>query len=99
MGPNATQPLASSAAFIVLVNSGLSGGLAGLVAVALDAPGPLVGVVAAACGLAFLGISLTLAGRQYRRMQRRYVALFPTPDSSHSTRPSGEIAARLMPGA
>jgi hypothetical protein len=56
-------------------------------------------VVAAACGLAFLGISLTLVMRQYRRMQRRYVALFPTPDSSRSPQPSGEIAARLMPGA
>ena len=82
LGPNPTQPLASSWAFIVLVNSGLSGVFAGLVAVALDAPGPLVGVVAAACGLAFLGISLTLGVRQYQRMQRRYVALFPTPDGS-----------------
>jgi hypothetical protein len=99
MGPNLTQPLASSVAFIVLVNSGLGGVFAALVAVALDAPGPLVGGVAAACGLAFLGISFTLVGRQYRRMQRRYVALFPTPDSSRSPQPSGEIAARLMPGA
>jgi hypothetical protein len=97
--PNPTQPLASSAAFILLVNSGLSGVFAALVAVALDAPGPLVGAVAAACGLAFLGISLTLVLRQYQRMQRRYVALFPTPDSSRSTRPSGEMAARLMPEA
>jgi hypothetical protein len=88
MGPNPTPALASSAAFILLVNSGLSGVFAALVAVALDAPGPLVGVVAAACGLAFLGISLTLVLRQYQRMQRRHVALFPTPDSS-STRPSG----------
>jgi hypothetical protein len=99
MGPTLTQPLASSVAFIVLVNAGLSGVLAALVAVAFDAPGPLVGVVAVACGLAFLGISLTLVVRQYQRMQRRYVALFPTPDSSRSIRPSGEIAARLMPGA
>jgi hypothetical protein len=99
MGPNLTQPLASSAAFIVLVNSGLSGVFAALVAVALGASGRLVGVVAAACGLAFLGISLALVMRQYRRMQRRYVALFPTPDSSRSPQPSGEIAARLMPGA
>jgi hypothetical protein len=99
MGPNLTQPLASSVAFIVLVNSGLSGVFAALVAVSLDAPGPLVGAVAAACGLAFLGLSLTLVVRQYRRMQRRYVALFPTPDSSRSPQPSGEIAARLMPGA
>jgi hypothetical protein len=82
MGPNPTPALASSAAFIVLVNSGLSGVFAALVAVALDAPGPLVGVVAAACGLAFLGISLTLVLRQYRRMQRRHVALFPTPTAA-----------------
>jgi len=78
------------------VNSGLSGVFAALVAVAFDAPGPLVGVVAVACGLAFLGISLMLVVRQYQRMQRKYVALFPTPDSSRSTRPLGEIAARLM---
>jgi hypothetical protein len=87
MSPNPTPPLASSAAFILLVNSGLSGVFAALVAAALDAPGLLVGAVAAACGLAFLGISLTLVLRQYQRMQRRYVALFPTPDSSRSTRP------------
>lgn len=82
MGPNPTPALASSAAFILLVNSGLSGVFAALVAVALDAPGPLVGVVAAACGLAFLGTSLTLVLRQYRRMQRRHVALFPTPTAA-----------------
>jgi len=82
MGPNPTPALASSAAFILLVNSGLSGVLAALVAVALDAPGPLVGAVAAACGLAFLGISLTLVLRQYQRMQRRRVALFPTPTAA-----------------
>jgi hypothetical protein len=99
MGPNPTPPLASSAAFIVLVNSGLSGVFTALVAVALGAPGPLVGAVAVACGLAFLGVSLTLVVRQYRRMQRRYVALFPAPDSSRSPRPLGGIAARLMPGA
>ena len=99
MGPTPTQPLASSVAFILLVNSGLSGVFAALVAVALGAPSPLVGAVAVVCGLAFLGSSLTLVVRQYRRMQRRYVALFPTPDSSPSTRPLGGIAARLMPGA
>ena len=43
MGPTLTTPLATSAAFIVLVNSGLTGVLAGLAAVALDAPGRLVG--------------------------------------------------------
>jgi hypothetical protein len=99
MAPNPTQPLASSMAFILLVNSGLSGVFAALVAVALDAPGPLVGAAARACGLAFLGISLTLVVRQYQRMQRRYVALFPTPDSSRSARAFGKVASRLMPGA
>jgi hypothetical protein len=109
MGPNRTQPLASSMAFILLVNSGLSGVFAALVAVALGAPGPLVGAVAAVCGQAFLGISLTLVVRQYRRMQRRYVPLFPTPDGSTGrgdTHPATSgVAARptdastRMPGA
>ena len=83
MGPNPIwQPLASSGAFIMLVNAGLTGVFAGLVAVALDAPGPLVGAVAAACGLAFLGISIVLGVWQFQRMQRRYMPLFPTPNSS-----------------
>jgi hypothetical protein len=109
MGPNPTQPLASSVAFILLVNSGLSGVFAALVAVARGAPGPLVGAVAVVCGLAFLGISLTLVVRQYRRMQRRYVALFPTPDGStgrgDSQPAAHDVAARptdastWMPGS
>ena len=99
LGPNPMQALASSAVFILLVNSALSGVFAALVAVAFHARGPLVGAVAALCGLAALGISLTLLVRQYQRMQRRYVALFPTPDSSRSTRPSSKVASRLMPGA
>jgi hypothetical protein len=57
MGPNPIwQPFASSGAFIMLVNSGLTGVFTALVAVALDAPGPLVRAVAEAGGLAFLGI-------------------------------------------
>jgi hypothetical protein len=39
-----------------------------------------------------------LAGAAYQRTQRRYVALFPTPDSSRSTRPFGKVASRHMPG-
>jgi len=82
-GPNPMlQPLASSGAFIASVNAGLTGVFAALVAVALDAPGPLVGVAAAVCGLSFLGISLALGMRQYQRIMRRYVALFPAPDSA-----------------
>ena len=80
MGPRRmTQPLASSGAFMVFVNSGLTSVLAALIAVALSAPGPLVGIVAAACGLSFLGTTLTLGMRQYQRMRRCHVTLFPAP--------------------
>jgi hypothetical protein len=72
----------SSTAFIMLVNSGLTGVFAALVAVALDAPAPLVGTAAAACGLAFLGVSVTLASRRRRRVNRRHVSLFPAPDTT-----------------
>src|SRR5918994_6510516 len=83
MGPNPIwQPFASSTTFITLVNAGLTGVFAGLVAVALDAPGPLVGAAAAGCGLACLGISATLAVRQVGRMNRRYVSLFPASSSN-----------------
>jgi hypothetical protein len=83
MGPNPIwQPFASSTTFITLVNAGLTGVFAGLVAVALDAPGPLVGAAAAGCGLVYLGISATLAVRQVGRMNRRYVSLFPASSSN-----------------
>jgi len=82
MGPNPIwQPFASSTTFIMLVNAGLTGVFAALVAVALDAPGPLVATVAAACGLAFLGTSAALEVRRVQRMNRRDVALFPAPDT------------------
>jgi hypothetical protein len=83
MGPNPIwQPFASSTTFITLVNAGLTGVFAGLVAVALDPPGPLVGAAAAGSGLAYLGISATLAVRQVGRMNRRYVSLFPASSSN-----------------
>jgi hypothetical protein len=85
MGPNPIwQPFASTGAFITLVNSGLTGVFAALVAVALDAPGPLVGAVAAAGGLAFLGISIALSVRQVGRLRRPYVPLFPAPDTTNT---------------
>jgi hypothetical protein len=94
MGPNPIwQPFASSTTFITLVNAGLTGVFAGLVAVALDAPGPLVGAVAAGCSLAFLGISATLAVRQVGRMNRRYVALFPAPSTSNTGRGDSQAVA------
>ena len=71
------QPLASSGMFIAFVNAALTGVFAALVAVALDAPGPLVATVAAACGLSFLGISFIQGIRRWRHIQQRYASLFP----------------------
>ena len=76
-GPRAIlQPLASSGTFITFVSASLAGAFGALVAVALNAPGPVVGVVAAACGVAYFGISVMLGLRQVRRLGRRSV-LFP----------------------
>jgi hypothetical protein len=94
MGPNPIwQPFASSAAFIMLVNSGLTGVFAGLVALALGATGPLVGAVAAACGLAFLGSTGTLAARRIRRVHRHHVSLFPAPDTTSNGRSDNQPVA------
>ena len=61
IGPNAIwQRFASSTAFIMFVNAGLSGVFAAFVAAAFAAPGPVVGTVGVACGLAFLGSSAAL---------------------------------------
>jgi hypothetical protein len=65
------QPLASSTTFIMLLNAGLIGASAALVAVALDAPAPLVGAVAAACGIAFLASCAAAAVRQVQRANRQ----------------------------
>jgi hypothetical protein len=95
MGPNPIwQPFASTGAFITLVNSGLTGVFTALVAVALDAPGPLVGAVAAAGGLAFLGISLALALRQVGRLRRPYIPLFPAPDTTNTGGGDSQAVAR-----
>jgi hypothetical protein len=95
MGPNPIwQPFASTGAFITLVNAGLTGVFAALVAVAMDAPGPLVGAVAAAGGLAFLGISVTLAVRQVGRVSRRYVSRFPPSDPTSSGRGDSQAVAQ-----
>ena len=80
VGPRAIlQPLASSGAFLTFLNSGLMGAFAALVALAFNAPGPLVGIVAAACGLCFFGVSIALGRRQYQRIRRS--VLFPAPDA------------------
>ena len=83
MGPNPIwQPFASSTAFVTLVNAGLTGVFAALVAVAVGAPGPLVATVAGACGLAFLGTTAAREVRRVQRMDRRYVAQFPASDAT-----------------
>jgi hypothetical protein len=56
------QPLASSGMFIAFVNSALTGVFAALAAVALGAPGPLVGTVAAVCGLSLASPSSRASG-------------------------------------
>jgi hypothetical protein len=99
MGPNPIwQPFASSTAFILLVNAGLTGVFAALVAVAVDAPGPLVGAVAAACGLAFLGSSAALEVRRVQRMNRRYVSLFPASDTTGSGRGDSQAVGEEAQG-
>ncbi|HEY3116776.1 MAG TPA: hypothetical protein VGK54_08545 [Chloroflexota bacterium] len=69
--------LASSGTFITFFNAGLIGVFAGLVAGALSAPGPVIGVVAAACGVGFFGTTAALGVRQFRGIKQRYVARFP----------------------
>src|SRR2546430_12662340 len=68
-GPRAIlQPLASSGTFITFVSAGLAGAFGALVAVALNAPGPVVGVVAAARGAAYFGVSVMPGLREVRRV-------------------------------
>jgi hypothetical protein len=87
------QPLASSGMFIAFVNAGLTGVFAGLVAVALDAPGLVVGTAAAACGLSFLGSSFIQGIRRWRHIRQRYVALFPGSQTANAGRGDGQALA------
>jgi hypothetical protein len=84
------QPLASSGMFIAFVNAALTGVFAALVAVALDAPGSLVGTVAAACGLSFLSLSIIQGIRRWQHIQQRYVALFPGSQTTNAERGDGQ---------
>jgi hypothetical protein len=94
VGPNRIwQAFASSTVFITLVNAGLTGVFAALVAAAFDAPGPLLATVAAASGLAFLGISLALDRRLAQRVSRRRVSLFSAPSTSGTGRGDGHAVA------
>ena len=80
------QPLASTGAFITFLNSSMIGAFAALVTLAFGAPGPVVGVVAAGCGLSFMGLSVVRGYRTYRRIRRGHVPRFPSidpPAASH----------------
>jgi hypothetical protein len=89
------QPLASSGIFIAFVNAGLTGVFAALAAVALGAPGPLVGIVAAACGLSFLSLSIIQGIRRWRHIQQRYVSLFPGSETTSTGRGDGQTLTRV----
>ena len=81
VGPHqVSNVVASSGTFITVVTSGIAGAFVALIAVALGAPGELVGVVGIAGGLAFLLVSVLLGFRSFRRITRRTV-LFPSPGS------------------
>lgn len=81
LGPNqVSNVLASSGTFITFVTAGLAGAFAALVALAFNAPGPIVGVVSAGGGLSFLGIQLMLGMRQYNRVKGRSI-LFPASNA------------------
>jgi hypothetical protein len=95
IGPNAIwQRFASSTAFIMFVNAGLSGVFAAFVAAAFAAPGPVVGTVGVACGLAFLGSSAALDVRRVQRMSLRYVPLFPASDTTGTGRGDSQAVAQ-----
>lgn len=72
LGPNeGSNVLARSGKFITFVTSGLAAAFAAFVAVAFNAPGPVVGIVAAAGGLYPLLTVLMLGMRQYRQIRGR----------------------------
>lgn len=77
VGPNPRlQPLASSGAFIMVLNASLAGIFAALVAIGRDAAIPVVAGAAVVCAAAFLGASVLLGARQFKEIRRRYVPRF-----------------------
>jgi hypothetical protein len=78
VGPHQmSNVLASSGTFITVVTSGIAGGFFALIAVALGAPGGIVGVVGVAAGVVFLVGSVLLGMRSFRRLAGRTV-IFPS---------------------
>jgi hypothetical protein len=82
LGPTpVVTPLASSGAFIALLNAALTGVFAALVAVGLHAPRVVVAVAAAAGFLSFLGVTLTRGPLAFKRVAAAHVPLFPASGS------------------
>ena len=73
------QPLASSMMFILVVDAVVAGVLSGLAANAVDAPGVVVAIVAAAASIAYFTAWSWHFLRRYGAFQREYKALFPHP--------------------
>ena len=77
VGPNTrVQLLASSGAFIKVLNAGLAGIFGALVASSRDGAVPVVTATAVVCAGVFLGASVLLGMRQFTRMRKRYVPQF-----------------------
>jgi hypothetical protein len=77
VGPNTRlQPLASSGAFIMVLNAGLAATFGALVASGRGAAVPVVTTAAVVCAAVFLGVSILLGMRQFKRIRERYVPLF-----------------------
>jgi hypothetical protein len=85
VGPHQlSNVLASAGTFILFVTSGLAAAFAALVAGAFNAPGPLIGVVAAVAGLAFMAITVLNGYLQYKSIKQS--VLFPTPNAQRQPR-------------
>jgi hypothetical protein len=73
------QVLASSAMIILVVDTVVSGVLAGLIANAADGSGVVIAIAAAAAGTGYLIAWIWYTARRIMAQQRRYEALFPHP--------------------
>jgi hypothetical protein len=74
------QQLASSAMFILVVDTVVAGALAGLVANAAGASGALIAIASAAAGTCYFAAWVWYFTRRIRAGDRQYEALFPHPE-------------------
>ncbi len=78
--PLLVQMLASSAMFILVVDTVVAGALAGLVANAAGASGALIAIASGAAGTCYLAAWVWYFIRRIRAGDRQYQALFPHPE-------------------